>query len=427
MVQESRTSSSLALSGWSNRPMVPHQVVSRTESQDGYRSGRRIKDEPLPVPKELEGSHTWGNSRAVIAGLGKIQSALEARNGSGRAIAQCNNRDYERKQNANLQMSAEIVNRVSPFLSRSYRGTYTVTPPPVQHLTLPLPSVAGPMASRMMRNSRPTAPHVGLGQFVAELPQALMLKDYFQREGAGTASHLGSRYVGLEFGIKPMLSDIQKLAEAVNRSGPVLRQFARDSGRVVRRAASNTLSEVESSYTTRWTGFGVNAPELETKGQLIRRTTIRTFANFEYFVADPSGFLGRVENYAQKSQHLLGLKLNASLAWELTPWSWLIDWHADIGGLLAYQESVADDHLVARRCGYVLESTNIYQFSARLLNPGTASAETFSSRGTFGQSTSLVQQRRSGSPYSFALNQGVDTPRRAAILASLAATRQSRF
>jgi hypothetical protein len=82
------------------------------------------------------------------------------------------------------------------------------------------------------------------------------------------------------------------------------------------------------------------------------KRTIRAFSTWEYFVPHPEGLHDRLSSYVQAAQTVLGFQVTPSTVFDLTPWSWMVDWFVDIGGLLRYQQKVADNQLVMTRGGF---------------------------------------------------------------------------
>lgn len=243
--------------------------------------------------------------------------------------------------------------------------------------------------SEMLRSSRPTYPHASLGQWVGELRDFHSLFTNSGRAMTRDRNMLkaaGSGWLGYQFGWKPFIGDLIKSAEAILNATEYINQFLRDSGRLVYRKRSQMLAQdswqSEGIYTSPpdvWS-FGQNqtftqfsTPYGNAMGRyrsgvgydgwrgafknlnITSTTEIRTFAKFEYFSFDPDGFLDKLSYYEQNARFLLGLNLTPDLIWELTPWSWMLDWFFDLGGFLSYQVSVENDSLVMRQSGAVME------------------------------------------------------------------------
>lgn len=220
--------------------------------------------------------------------------------------------------------------------------------------------------SSALKASRPTRPDVSLAQFVIELRDVRRLFDHMYNVVVQHRLRFGETYLAGQFGYKPLANDIAKGANAVLEADKKISQFLRDSGQLVRR--SITLpSESTSSSTTlvhnasnevRASSHAYYRPSTRAQFETVERTrSVRAFALWEYFVGDPQGFASRRSSYVDGARRLLGTNLTPAVVWEVSPWSWMVDWFIDIGGLLAYQQDVADYSLAMRRGGYVVETT----------------------------------------------------------------------
>lgn len=241
---------------------------------------------------------------------------------------------------------------------------------------------------------------------------------------------MGSGYLAGQFGWLPFIGEVVNSLDSIANSGPILDDFARNSARHIRRSRSrNTYQGVETmtgdfggsssptaGYTTSVSGMGItgnNAFRRSIGASNLRfryNTTItrsddfRTSAMYEFFVADPSGFMGTSKSYAQKAKLILGDPLmSLSTLWELTPWSWAVDWSFNLGGLLSFQESVAEDSLVAHRCSTVFERrvSIVTHWEPYYNSPGY----TVQVKGPSISVLNFRQQRRlAGSPYDMGID-----------------------
>jgi len=53
---------------------------------------------------------------------------------------------------------------------------------------------------------------------------------------------------------------------------------------------------------------------------------------------------------------LMSLDITPSVLWQLTPWSWLVDWFTDIGGALQSAEAAVNPRILSSFC-YAMEET----------------------------------------------------------------------
>jgi hypothetical protein len=111
-------------------------------------------------------------------------------------------------------------------------------------------------------------------------------------------------------------------------------------------------------------------------------------------------------------RHIYGLEINPALMWELSPYSWLADWHFNIGTVLENMSRFANDGL-AMRWGYIMCHQVV--------------TKTISWDGNSVSLTSERKTRRAGNPYGFAMNPSSYSGRQMAILAALGISKGPRL
>lgn len=287
----------------------------------------------------------------------------------------------------------------------------------------------------------PTNPHASLSQTLGEfrrdgIPSMVGLQAF--RRGPRPRAVVGSagrEYLNVEFGWKPLLNDIRKLATAQKNSERVLKQYVRDSGGLVRRryefpSTEETLSSTSSAgyYPT---PSLVSAHYVLPAGGYIL-TDVATVSRrkwfsgaFTYHVDQGEDFLAKAHRSVQEANHLLGLGLTPGVLWDLTPWSWAADWVTNTGDVLNNLSMSMSDGLVVVY-GYIMAETVTtrvltlkgVQFRQKnVAQPPLDLVQTF---------THTVRQRRRATPFGFGLNLEAFTPRQLAIVAALAVSRDGR-
>jgi hypothetical protein len=279
----------------------------------------------------------------------------------------------------------------------------------------------------------PTNPVAGAAQFLGELRERLpSLPGQAFIRGHGNPSRLADEYLNLEFGLKPLVNDLQKFGEAVRTSNKVLEQLRRDAGRVIRRRYE--FPEETSSKTT-VTNNRVPFPPLRTggtggyggdgtgSGQLTttETETYRYWFSGAYTYAYQDSdrrVIDKMMRMEQDANRLFGLRLTPELVWELTPWSWAVDWIGNIGDVIHNVSAFSRDGLVMVY-GYIMcEYT--HRVDHTLVGPVFKDGTT----GPFKQSfETKVKKRLKATPYGFGLDIDGFTPRQWAILGSLGITR----
>lgn len=249
---------------------------------------------------------------------------------------------------------------------------------------------------------------------------------------SGFLRSVGSEYLNVEFGWKPLISDLTDVLHAVAFSRILLEQLARDSGKQIRRRIDFPQNILTNSYTVCTTfqewrpplaGFGwdalfVSTPSLKKYGSLERvdRVTedISFSGAFSYYFENGNDPFEKLKGFEQQANHLLGLRLTPEVLWELTPWSWLADWFANFGDLIANVSAFSGDGLVMKY-GYLMRHTvstrNYIQSGIEFQN---------SNPGPF--TITLRKERKErvrATPFGFGLNPSAFSNRQWAILGAL--------
>lgn len=249
------------------------------------------------------------------------------------------------------------------------------------------------------------------------------------RKGANGLKRGSSEFLNWTFAVAPAIADVQALAKNVSESERILAQLERDSGRLVRRRYSFP-DQITNELVSTKTGVYLQDAPLNARfypaggGTLVhRRKTVRKVwfsgAYTYYFRAGGDDLRGKISDAKNYAEHVLGLRIDPEMAWNLSPWSWLADWKTNMGDVMTNISAFSRDSLVLR-WGYVMETvtvTNSYTWTGTLLRVGPKS---------FTQNfTTTVKKRVKATPYGFGLDSDWRsfTGRQVAILGALGITR----
>lgn len=270
---------------------------------------------------------------------------------------------------------------------------------------------------------------VFLGELLREgLPN---MASTFYKQGVKRALDApGSAYLSYEFGWKPIVRDVRKFAYAVNHADTVLAQFERDSGKMVRRRfefqpEQSTSEVVYQDGVDPYYGFAlaVHIPGSVPSGKVIRRreTVVRRWFSgaFTYWVPSDSTSRGALAKHASDAKKLLGISLTPDVVWNLSPWSWAVDWFSSAGDVISNLTDWAFDGLVLRY-GYIMEHSSVKD-TYIFVGPTT-----FQSQAVRPDSVTFVSEtkiRRKANPFGFGITWSGLSPRQLAIAAALGLTR----
>lgn len=218
------------------------------------------------------------------------------------------------------------------------------------------------IGARQMRYSDPKKPIVDLGQDIAEFKREglpsfrslLVLRNFLRRE-YGTEEikeginldNIAKEHLNYQFGWRPVISDIYAAARAANTLD---KKWAKLKARGERLQRIHFDLPVEHTITTETVAVGGTVyPNLSLslcsgQSSALSRTrevvTTRKFsASYMYHI--PEAHLATrlgIEKILQY-QKQYGLSIDPALIWELTPWSWLVDWFLPMGNFLKAVDS----------------------------------------------------------------------------------------
>jgi len=282
------------------------------------------------------------------------------------------------------------------------------------------------LGTKMISTTIPTNPavdgSVGLAELFREgIPS--MIGSSLLRSRVGFLRGLGSEYLNFEFGWKPLVSDVKNAARAIIESEKILQQLTRDSGKNVRRRRhllpTKEVSTAESNLgypRSTESAFIWGTPWARLTDEYRRDTWFSGCYTFEY---DP-GNLNEISKIAAQARLLYGLQLTPEVLWNLAPWSWLVDWFANVGPLLYNVSAFQNDQLVLRY-GYVMDRHRRVLTQVVDVNP-IVTWNTMPSR--YKEVYQLDWKRRQqATPYGFGIASSSFTIRQWAILAALGITR----
>jgi hypothetical protein len=186
------------------------------------------------------------------------------------------------------------------------------------------------------------------------------------REAAGGA-------LNVQFGYLPLVSDLQGAAGAIKYGAEYIRQLERDSGKLIRRQrsaqpiATYASAQKASGVSLAALGYSANADraslyrsQAESVGNVsVEETTSQQMwfsGGFEYVFKNAESTDNAIEYLLSRVDKLAGVSLTPDRLYQLTPFSWLVDWNSTLGDVIANAQRFSEDGLIMRY-GYVMRKT----------------------------------------------------------------------
>lgn len=245
----------------------------------------------------------------------------------------------------------------------------------------------------------------------------------------GTASE---EYLAWQFGVKPLLADYQASLVAGSTYATKLESFAEGSGELLHRQYTFPVDRFTEQMAVGGAGYAVpispsSTPQtdgLQGSGSGSRKEYL-TYSRevwfsgaFTYVVPSGNSALDRAKRIEQEANNLLGTRFDAEVLWNLAPWSWLSDWHNNIGINISNADALIQDGLVMQY-GYLMFTT---QSDHTVVISGVRDHNGVS----LGPITTIFREVRKkrvkASPFGFGLNPTSFTDRQWSILAALGFT-----
>lgn len=321
-------------------------------------------------------------------------------------------------------------------LSASY--SYNSQPTPFFSAGWHTEGAARANGTRAISRMRPGNPVANVGQAVTEAARGGVPRNPFsgaynalrlmrQRSFVENARNAGSDYLNVEFGWKPFLKDLQETVKLTLSLDHRLKQLARDNGKKVRRrlklpgkpynGPTSTSSGTALAYALKPTLHSFFYAGGSNKGGL----TVSEHGSddawvsgaFKYWIPDIGGSAWTKRATAA----LYGLTPTPSLLWEVLPWSWLIDWHSNVGEILKNLSANAAENLVMEY-GFSM----FHKYTLKNYEQWTTYIDGSQGRASLAY-VKETKVRVLASPYSFDIGLPNYSDRQIAILASLGLTR----
>lgn len=254
---------------------------------------------------------------------------------------------------------------------------------------------------------------------------------------------IGGGYLGWQFGWAPVISDVKKALEilmdldgALYTSNSTRRKrtwsvYSANAGRTSWARGWGPVSPLNQSWTDgnnrsklltpRYTGVSgvtsyIGAFNIPTDVAVFTKADVRTSARF-LTGAVPDR---RANTWLDQGVELLGLKLDAQTLWELTPWSWLVDWFTNIGSVIQSLSTLGLDNTLLN---YAYSTIRLQNNVSVLGRPASTGSYSLKGKFTFRAETEM-KVRRVASPFGFSVAWEQLNAGQIAILTALGLARQ---
>lgn len=215
----------------------------------------------------------------------------------------------------------------------------------------------------------PTAPHnnvyTSLGELRNDGLPSVPLWNLLRNKNSETlAQRLGGEHLNMEFAIKPTVSDVKKILETVKTADKLWKQYLRDSGKLVRRRMDMDPEVSTTTEVIAQPGWAfphtTDSPHWSSIGPVtvITKTTRKRWFSAAYLYYVDKSSLDGMEGMLEKAQYLYGWKPSPSGVYNLTAWSWLLDWFTNTGDVIDNVSLYLEDPFLVR-WAYIMEHITV--------------------------------------------------------------------
>lgn len=307
-------------------------------------------------------------------------------------------------------------------------------------------------ASSAFAKTMPSIQEANVSQFLyefREVPRMLQttargFRDIWKSLGGGLnplfqPKELADHFLNVQFGWLPFIKDLRDIKRVWENSAQYMSQKKRDNGRWIRR--SRMLETTESSERVfRSLGalgctpslnfnFDSICPLMTIDGvscrgyyelYLDQKVKVWSEGSFKYYrpefddtLFDHHSSLNTINRYLT----LYGARVNPAVVYKVTPWTWLINWFANVGDNIDAANAIGLDGMVSRYL-YVMHMRDQVVRQRTFINAMSGPHVVEWERKRLSK-----QRQGASSPYGFSLTWGNLNPKQLTILAALGITR----
>jgi len=215
------------------------------------------------------------------------------------------------------------------------------------------------------RKFKPAQPQLSLGVFIAELRDTPSLL----HASLSNLKHISDYFLAVQFGWKPLLADILRMINFVDRVSKQLDFLKANAGKPVRRSGT-VYYNAESGYLEHpgelqmWnvSGGGYNnlpynpSAVMSSERWTVSRQ-IKFSGEFIFYMTD----LRFPENRRRTLAKLAGGVPSPADLWDALPWTWLIDWFSNVSDVVHNLTDSVADRQVSKYAYIMGETSRMYE------------------------------------------------------------------
>jgi hypothetical protein len=300
------------------------------------------------------------------------------------------------------------------------------------------------LANRAYVKLRPKLEEAGIAQTLAEwrsVPGMLkttsggfsqLWKDFGGTVSGNTMSPkaAASQFLNVTFGWQPFIKDLQDAYNVLDAFEAYIDRIRESNGSWMKRTRKEEVVESEEVLYQGQSNTNSCSPALLASDFLVpgscyqtvtrqKMTRVWHTGTFKYYRPE-FDYAHKMHPALRRMRQLitaLGLRINPSVVYKVTPWTWLIDWFVNVGDYVTRVQDMATDSIVSREFYSMRHSVVRLEYRKRF---STMDGQSFDLKWY-----RYVETKRRGSaesPFHFTLLPGGLSVRQMAILAAVGLT-----
>jgi hypothetical protein len=246
---------------------------------------------------------------------------------------------------------------------------------------------------------------------------------------------VADNFLNHAFGWAPFISDLSKTLETLKHQRKIMEQMSRDNGNWIKRA--RTMSQTNAVTSVR-SGYAGGLPWRSEFDSMCNNINPSQYSPYQWSQTDsveeqtwavgqfsyyrPEYDLNRTDyldgfNQLRRVLTLYGVRVNPSTLWQITPWSWLIDWFTGFGSWLSRVTSIVQDDIAAKYLYIMKTSHKVTQHDV------TVNWKDGPRSFSWKNEISSKQREEANNPFGFTLPSGGLSAKQIAIMAALGLSR----